>query len=265
MEIRQFCVSNIVEHIKHSSGLLGKEEGIRFGAPNAKVENILICWMADIAAINYAIQVKTDLIVTHESVLYPYDIFESEGAADFLSWETNHNRLKLLAENDITVVREHYSLDKLCIFDNFATILELGAPVISKGDFIKIYEPEESMNYGELINSVKEKFNLKTVRVTKGNKARKIKRIGLPWGGLGLFVNVGYMNKLVEWGCDTFIAGETDNYGFHFAVDAGVDMIETGHEISENPGLCHFSKELSKAFPNLNVEFFENKPPFAYE
>ncbi|NOY75007.1 MAG: hypothetical protein GXP32_04360 [Kiritimatiellaeota bacterium] len=58
-------------------------------------------------------------------------------------------------------------------------------------------------------------------------------RVGLPWGGLGLFVNVAYQQFLFEHGCDVFIAGESDNMGFRFAEECGIPMIETSHEVNK--------------------------------
>jgi putative NIF3 family GTP cyclohydrolase 1 type 2 len=92
-----------------------------------------------------------------------------------------------------------------------------------------------------------------------GDEDKMVSRIGLPCGGLGLFVNVGYQQSLVAKGCDAFIAGESDNYGFRFAVESGIPMIETSHEVSENPGLRRFVAMLSKAFPVVNFKFHENK------
>lgn len=260
-EDKTIKVSDIEEYIKKLAGGLDKEEGLRFGIHGTKVNKILVCWMADVAAIRHAAQTGADLIVTHESLFYPYDIFENGGVPEFMAWHTNHNRIKLLAKHDISVIRAHGSLDKVCIFDDFASVLELGEPVIYEGDYVKIYEIGP-VTYEDLIKHVKEKLKLEQLRVTSGSMGRKVKRIGLPWGGLGLFVNVGYMQELVKHGCDVFIAGETDNYGLRFAIDAGIDMIETGHEISENPGLRHFVEMLTDAFPGLPVEFFENKLPF---
>jgi putative NIF3 family GTP cyclohydrolase 1 type 2 len=87
---------------------------------------------------------------------------------------------------------------------------------------------------------------------------RRVKRVGLPWGGMGLFVNVGYQQQLIDQGCDVFIAGETDNYGFRFAQECGIPMIETSHEVSENRGLAHFTEMQAEAFPQMEFRFFEN-------
>lgn len=256
--------SEIIDYLKSLTGELGKEEGIRFGNVDQAVQKILLCWMANIEAIKYAIDINADLIIAHESVLYPYNIFEQSGPPDFLGWHINNRRIELLAKNNISVIRAHITLDKLCIFDDFASALELGNPVVSKPDFIKIYQIEP-ITYGDLIEHVKNVLGLECLRATPGDKNRVIRRIGLPWGGLGLFTNVKYMQNLLNEGCDVFIAGETDNYGFHFATDSGIDLIETSHEVSENPGLKNFYKKLCESFPSLKVEFYENRPPFRYE
>jgi putative NIF3 family GTP cyclohydrolase 1 type 2 len=87
---------------------------------------------------------------------------------------------------------------------------------------------------------------------------RRVHRVGLPWGGLGLFVNVGYQQTLIAQGCDVFIAGESDNYGFRFAQEAGIPMIETSHEVSENPGLAVFTERLKERFPDVDFAFYGN-------
>lgn len=105
---------------------------------------------------------------------------------------------------------------------------------------MKIYEIDEC-TLDELVESVKLATGMSGVRVSRAlGEPRLIRRIGLPWGGLGLFVNVPYQQRPIEQGCDAFIAGESDNYGLRFAAECGIPMIETSHEISENPGLRHF-------------------------
>lgn len=260
----QLVVRDLVQYLDGLAGGLGEEEGIRFGTPAHPITKILLCWMANLAAIRQAVAIGADLIIAHESVLFPYTVFERSGPPDFLSWQVNHNRLELLARHQISLVRAHITLDRFCIFDDFAAKLELGEPVVSKPGFVKIYEIRPTP-YGALIAHVKEKMKLDCLRATPGDKGRMVRRIGLPWGGLGLIVNTTYLQALLNEGCDCLIAGETDNYGFHFATDSGVDLIETSHEISENPGLEHFCQVLAAAFPQLQIRFFENKPPFIYE
>ena len=66
------------------------------------------------------------------------------------------------------------------------------------------------------------------VRRTAVKPGRLVRKIGLPWGGLGLFVNVHYVQRLLDLApdIDVMIAGETDAYGFRFCTELGIDVIE---------------------------------------
>ena len=242
-------------------GALGSDEGLLFGAPNAEARKLIVCWMADEPAIRHAIAIGADAILAHEALFYPYGVLEEGKAPDFLSWETNRARLRLLAAHGISVIRAHGTLDCLCVFDAFAELLGLGAPVQAVDDMLNIHEIEP-MPYGALVEQVKRRVGLEALRATHGDPNRLVRRVGLPAGGLGLFVNVACQQKLIAHGCDVLIAGEADNYGFRFASGAGIDMIETGHETSENPGLRQFARQLTEAFPQIEIDFYENQPPF---
>ena len=54
---------------------------------------------------------------------------------------------------------------------------------------------------------------------------------------------------------DVLIAGECDEYAFRFTQDADVPMIETGHSLSENPGLEMFAGVLGAQFPGVRVVY----------
>lgn len=242
-------------------GFFGEEEGLRFGNQDNRISGIMVCWMATLEAIKTAYKKKANLIITHESLFYPYEVELKGNAPDFLIWQVNRNRIEFLAKYGINLIRLHRTLDRICIFDDFAGLLGLPKPSIVEDNLVKIYDIN-SVTFGKLIEKVKRCTGLKVLRVTPGKESRVIKRIGLPWGGLGLMANVGYMQSLVFHNCDAFIAGETDNYGFNFAIDSGIEMIETSHEVSENPGLKHFSDMLKEKFHGVPVIFFENKIPW---
>lgn len=257
-------VRDILGYLETLSGGLGKEEGVLFGNPDCEVKKILVCWMANVTAIEEAVKSGVDLIIAHESLLYPYDILEQVGPADYLGWHTNNIRIEILSKNNISVIRAHYTLDKYCIIDDFAAKLGLDKTDSSRSDFLRIYITEAT-KYGDLIKIVKKRMNLPRLRATAGDKNRLIRRIGLLCGGGGQIPNSKAHQAVLNEDCDVFIVGETDNYGFHFATDANIDLIETSHEISENPGLLHFCQVISISFPNLSVTFYENKPPFVYK
>jgi putative NIF3 family GTP cyclohydrolase 1 type 2 len=252
--------------IKHVEGLTGhplnRDEGLGHGPADRRVRGATVCWMATPDAIRASGERGDDLLIGHESLYYPYNAPDAERLPEgWENWPVNHRRRTLLAQYDLTFLRIHGSADEIAIFDTFAEMLELGDPVVAEG-LVKVYEIEPC-SLREIISRVKQQVGMDRIRVSVPGEQedamdRYVHRVGLPWGGLGLFVNVGYQQKLIAEGCDVFIAGESDNYGFRFAQEAGIPMIETSHEISENPGLAVFTERLKAAFPDVDVAFYGN-------
>ena len=248
---------------------LNRDEGVQHGSAQREVRRVLVSWMATADALSYAGKEGFDLFLAHESLYYPYDAYiRQDNPAGWENWRTNRQRRELLERHDLVLLRAHGSLDEVCIFDDFAALLGLGSPAQAKGlppiapfgGLAKVYEIEPCP-LAELVTRVKERLKMPALRVSAPQGMGQIvHRIGPPWGGLGLFVNVGYQQQVIELGCDVLIAGESDDYGFRFSAECGIPMIETGHEISENPGLEHFSRMLQKHFPQIAVGFYECQP-----
>ena len=142
------------------------------------------------------------------------------------------------------------------IYDAFAQ--QVGATQIhAKGSqyHLRVYDLEP-MPYGDLIEKVKKATSLPALRATPGDPDRIVKTVGLPWGGMALFVNVGCLQQLIDLAdIDVMIAGETDNYGFRFCQEVGIDVIETSHEVSEEQGLQDFTCWLQQQLPDVPVDF----------
>ena len=206
------------------------------------------------------VQATADLIITHESLFYPYDIVVTGGRADFMAWRVNYERIRLLAADDIAVIRYHMSLDLYCILDVLERKLDL-KPTVTKNVIERLYEIPP-ISYGNLIEKVKTAVDIPLIRVSTGDPARIVSKVGLAWGGLGLFVNIAHMQALIDMGCEVIIAGETDNYAIRFAKEAGLDIIETSHEVSENFGIEEFIGTLRRDLPGANSMFYENKMPY---
>ena len=244
-------VESLTEHS------LNRDEGIQHGA-DRPITGVTLCWMASPDAIRAAGARGHELLIGHESLYYPYDVINSPNPPPgWEAWQVNRQRRELLNRFDLTFLRVHGSLDEICIFDCFVDRLGLGAAVYADG-LVKVFEIAPC-TVGELVERVKGRMDMPALRVCAvSGLDQVVHRIGLPWGGLGLFVNVGYQQRLIEQDCDVFIAGESDNYGFRFAAECGIPMIETSHELSENDGLQHFVEMLSGRFPGVQFRFFEN-------
>ncbi|MCJ7549688.1 MAG: Nif3-like dinuclear metal center hexameric protein, partial [Anaerolineae bacterium] len=235
-------VNNLIAHVEQLAGHpLNNDEWLFNGDRDRRINGVTVCWVASPGAIRAAGEAGHELLIGHESLFFPYNAPKASNLPQgWEMWHTNRQRRELLEAYGSTFLRVHGSADEICIFDDFADLLELGEPVVSEG-FVKIFEiPPTPL--ADLVAHVKTCLAMPAVRVsTTEGMDQIVHRIGLPWGGLGLFVNVGYQQSLIEQDCDVFIAGETDNYGFRFSREVGIPMIETSHELSENPGLRRFT------------------------
>lgn len=253
-------IRQIIDYVSSQTGHpINRDEGIHHGSVDDPVNGVTVCWMATPDALRFAGRQGHSLVIGHESLYYPYDVVNQENPPQgWQEWPTNRQRRQLLDEYNLTFLRLHGSIDEICILDDFAEQIGMGAPVQNEG-YVKIYEVEP-ISVDALVDQVKGKLGMCGVRVaTVDPMPQTVRRIGLPWGGMGLFVNIGYQQQLIEQGVDLLIAGETDNYGFRFAQELGIPMIETSHEISENRGLRHFTEMLSQTFEDTSFEFHENK------
>jgi putative NIF3 family GTP cyclohydrolase 1 type 2 len=244
------------------------EDGLLYGDPEAAVRGIQVCWMASLDAIEHAAAAGLNVIIAHEDPFYPmYGQRQNRSPREFPpDWRVNQRRVGLLERHGIAVIRAHRALDEYCVLDAFAEQLGLPPPLVNEGPypFRKVYALPPGTTFGSLTARVKELMGMAHLRVTPHDPATPVHRAGLPWGGLGLDSNVGYMNRLLEHAPDVFIAGESDNYGLHFAWESGVPMIETSHDLSEDPGLEQYAAELRAAFPDLKVTFYANRLPWQW-
>jgi len=253
--------SEIACYVESLSPEPGPEEGFCYGDRQQQVTGVLVAWMGTVEAIEEAVQQGCNMMIVHEDLFFPYDLRHT-GPRKHLTWRPNRRRLEALAAHSLVVYRAHGMLDRFCILDDFAELLGLGEPTVSEG-YVRIYELAHAVTVEKMVERVKERTGLDQARVTGDPKVR-VKRVGLPWGGLGLSINVAFIESLLEHNPDLLIAGETDDYAMRFVLDAGVSMIETTHSVSEDPGLHTFAAQLKADFPGLQVVYFDVGVPWQY-
>ena len=242
--------ADIIEFIESRTGHpLNGDEAITFGPRDQELTGVTVCWTVSPSTIAAAAEAGHNCIVHHEALSLPYPRPGNDPERHFLSWQSNYRRLALLAHNGLTAIRLHGSADELCVFDAFAAQLGLGRPIDDDGSgkyCNKMYASPVG-TFAELVEHVRSATSMPAVRTTVEPADRKVARVGLPWGGMGLKANIGYVQTLIDLGADVLIAGETDEYAFYFAAEAGVAMIETSHELSEAPGLRILAGQLAGA------------------
>ncbi|HIE04355.1 MAG TPA: hypothetical protein EYP61_06305 [Candidatus Latescibacteria bacterium] len=237
---------------------LNPDEGLKFGDPNVQSDKVMVAWTATPDVIEGTGRWGANILLVHESPFFPYNP-EEGGTSDFLTWRANLRRIALLSEFGISVVRVHGTLDELCVLDSFAELLGLPEPSVLDG-LVRVYDVPPS-TVGEWVVRAKQRTGMEHVRMA-GDPEKVVRRVGLLWGGMGLFVNLSYMEKLVRLGCGLLICGETDAYAMRFALESGCALIETGHEVSEEFGLRKAVDVLREAFPRTEFSFYELGNPW---
>jgi len=251
-------VKDLAAHAQRlKGGGLNADEGVLHGDPETEVEGVLLTWMATVPALEAAAREGCNVVLCHE--LFYLHAQGTSLAPQHLASAPNRARLRAAAAGDITLLRLHGTLDMICLYDDFAAALGFENPTPRSG-WHKVF-PIPETTVAELVERVKSSLGLPQVRVA-GDLAKRVSCVGLPWGGLGLDSNIGYTHQLIEMGADVFVAGEADEYGFTFANDAGVPMIETGHSVSENIGIKHFAQMLRDEFPGLRTVYFDDTRAF---
>lgn len=253
-------VSDVLAWVRRYVPQLNADEGVRVGDPQAEVQGILVCFMATCDALQRARQEGCTLVICHEDPFLPY-----EGLQGFpqtaLTWTVNRRRLREILEGSLTVLRLHGSLDRWLVFEAFREAL--GLPAEGEGEGYERIFLVEPAPLGEWVRRAKAALGVPQVRVV-GELERPVSRIGLPWGGMALFVNIGFVERLIQRGADLLIGGESDDYALRYMADAGVAFIETGHSISENLGLERFACLLQEGLPQIPVRFYANPIPYGW-
>jgi putative NIF3 family GTP cyclohydrolase 1 type 2 len=255
-------VKDLIDHVLQLKGAPGSslntDEGVLLGDANTEIRGLLVTWMADVDALRAASAARCNAVLCHEQ--FYFTTMMSPFRVQELAWPANRARIQAASAGGLTVLRVHGSLDQICIWDDFVAALGVRDP--KPGTGARKVLPIAAATVRKLALDIKRRFNLPMVRIS-GDPDKTVSLAGFPWGGLGLDTNVGFLAECINLGADVLIAGECDEYGFSFARDASVPMIETGHALSENIGIKLFSERLRKTFPTLAVHFHPGSPAFA--
>lgn len=238
------------------------EEGIHHGSGDSEITGLTVCWKATPGAIAEAGTRGDNLLIGHESLHYPYYFdFDPSRTKGWQEWRINTQRMAALDTHGQTYLRLHSSIDSLTIATDMAAWFDLEGPVTDDQGRRAYQIPECTLE--ELVAKVKKVTGMPAIRVAAPRGlSQKVRRVGLLVGGAALCPNGGAFEPGARAGIDVYIAGETDNYGFRYAAELGIALIETSHEVSENPGFKRFATMIQDTFPDVRVTFYENTVPY---
>jgi putative NIF3 family GTP cyclohydrolase 1 type 2 len=116
---------------------------------------------------------------------------------------------------------------------------------------------------GQVVERFKTTLGLGTVRAYLQNPDRPVTRLGAVWGGVGLVTNLYTTAQTLAEGVDMVVGGETDETAAYFFAEAGVDVVELGHQRSEIDGLAKLAPWLNDKL-GLPVAVYREETPLGF-
>lgn len=231
--------------------------GLTIGNRKKEIKKIQISLDATEKAIDHAIENGVDMIITHHPM-----IFKAIKNIDY-STVLGRKIIKLI-QNDIVLYALHTNLDSSKNGLNSFVAKLLGAEKYQVLDPVndelnvgigRVYTLKEEVRILDYIKILKEKFNLKNLRVICENENERVKKIAIVNGS-----GMSYWRKVKSINVELFITGDI---GYHEALDAKeskLNLIDIGHFESE---ICFVEllKEELKEF-DLEIITFNDGPVF---
>ena len=229
--------------------------GLQIGlAEDAEATGVLLSLDVTEDVVNEAVLRGCNLIVSHHPVLFhPVKTFTGK---------THVERAILKAiKNDIAIYAAHTNLDVADGGVNFKMAEKLGlqnVELLSPKEAYMVGNKEHMAGEGviaslpaalarkEFMESVKEVFHLKSLRVNNANP-KSIKRVAL-CGGSG----ADLIPQAIEKGADVFITGEIGYHRF-FGFEKDILLLEIGHYESEQYTIELLRDVICKVAPTLRV------------
>lgn len=227
-------VKDIIKIMEQFAPKMLKEDfdnvGLMVGDKEKKVEKILLALDCTLDVIEEAKEKKIDLIITHHPLIFrkPNSI-----TTDTLIGK----KIIELIKNDISVYSSHTNLDSAekglnetivnILGYESEELLEVNKRARNSNEGLgRIIRLEDSIQLEDLMKTIKEKLNIKSLKVVRG--CEKVKNIAVINGS-----GSDFFEKAYQKGADCIITGDTT---YHYASDykeMGVSIIDTGHFSSE--------------------------------
>lgn len=260
-------VKDIIKIMEDFAPKILKEDfdniGLMVGDKEKKVERILLALDCTLDVIEEAKEKNIDLIITHHPLIFK--------KPNSITTETIlGKKVTELIKNDISLYSSHTNLDsaenglnetivKILGFKN-GEILEKNknsrkGKIEGLGRLISL---ENEISTEDLINKVKEKLKINSLRVVlgKGN----IKKIAVINGS-----GQDFFNNAIKNGADCIITGDTT---YHYASDykeMGVTIIDTGHFASEWIVFLEVINEIRDKFGETEIILSEkSEDPYTF-
>ncbi len=233
---------------------------IKRGRPNAQVSGIATTLIATRDVLSKAHALSANLVITHEPTYYGHDddaewlkgdpVFEAKDA--------------FIKKHDMAIFRLHDYLHLTRPDEIVEGMIKcLGWDACRTSDSDPLFElPQTTLL--DLINQLKEKLNIDTVRVV-GPKDMTCSKISLR---VGAQAGRRHIRDFFECGAEVVICGEAREWeACEYVRDAHYEgrpiaLLHIGHCCSEEAGMEFLTERLTKLFPDISSTFIPAGDPF---
>lgn len=257
-------IREVLEQLIKPVGMLDATvDTLKSGDPEVPVTGVVVTFMATQYAIQQAISLGANLIITHEALYYNHH----DQTKAFEQDPVVQEKQRLIDESGIAVFRYHdyghrrqpdiitNGLIKALGWQDYVQQNQAAASILAIPDMTVI----------EIAEHAKRQLNLPYVRVA-GDSDLLCRRVGISVGYRG---GGELLIPLFEEGqLELVIAGEgpeweTPEY-IRDAVYQGRNkaLLMLGHAESEMPGMKLLAEELSQQYPQLPVHFVSDQPVY---
>lgn len=221
--------------------------GILIGGKNKRVSKILLTLDVTREAVEKAISVGAELIVSHHPVIFNPMKRISDDSLQYM-----------LIRNDISVISAHTNLDKAEGGVNDALALKLGLTDIQS---VESDDPEESGlgRIGRISETDVRSFALHVKKSLSADGVEfsgktPVKYVCVVGGSGG-----SALSDAKKAGADTLVTGEAKYNHFADALEMGMNLIVAGHYHTENVVLEPLKDYILSTLNDVSVEIFNCK------
>jgi putative NIF3 family GTP cyclohydrolase 1 type 2 len=231
------------------------------GNPETELKGIAVCMFADMDILKQAVNKGCNFIITHEPVFYNH----SDQTDAFMNDPVYKEKADFIKKNDLVIFRfhDHIHMTKPDgISEGMIQKLGIGSYAVNGSQ--TYFRLPEQVSLRNFATSLKEKFNMETIRVI-GNPDMNLTKVAFMAGAPG---GQRHIQMLAGDDVEVLIAGEANEWETYlYAHDASLQgrnkaVVFLGHIKSEEAGMEYCARWLEGFIKGVPVYFIENQPNF---
>jgi len=213
---------------------------------NPEVNRIATAVSASVELFEQAAKSSADMIIVHHGILWERDSHVIKGGLK--------KRIKILLENDMTLLAYHLPLDKHAEFGNNALAAKsLGLANLQEFADVGIKGQVAPLSMETLLQKIKDLYHSDPLVFGFGPK--EIARIGICSGKADK-----HIAEAIDSGLHAFITGEVSESIMHQAKEGNIHFIAAGHYATERIGIRALGEHLAQKFA-VDITFIDIPNP----